>query len=429
MFIFSLSLIMFTTYTLPNKLRLVVSPVPTVGSVTVLVLVKAGSRYEHQANNGIAHFLEHMFFKGAKKYVNAKQVAMAVDDIGGVSNAFTDKEYVGYYIRVASEYVETAFDILSDMLLESTFPEEEIHKERNVILEEMHMYQDAPAQQIFWNFEKHILGDQPLGWDEIGTKECLDSITQKDFFAYKKQLYTPDRMVISVAGNVTPKYAKDLTEKYFGSMQDEAQTSFIPFLQNTTPTLSIQHKDTDQAHLMLGYFGLPMTHPLRTAQKVLTTILGGNSSSRMFQELREERGLCYYVHTGSSSYHDTGTLYAKAGIALQRIEEALPALVAEMKKGADASSFTNEELMRAKNYMKGTLALSMEDTESVAHFMGKEWLLKDEISTFEDVKERIDHCSMEDLKQVSSLLTNQQLYVSIIGPYKEKQSVLSTMIH
>lgn len=420
---------MFSTYTLPNALRLVVSPVPTVGSVTVLVLVKAGSRYEHAANNGIAHFLEHMFFKGAKKYVTAKEVAMAVDDIGGVSNAFTDKEYVGYYIRVASEYVETAFDILSDMLLESTFPSEEIDKERNVILEEMHMYQDAPAQQIFWNFEKHILGNQPLGWDEIGTKACLDSISQQDFFAYKKKFYTPDRMVISVAGNITPKYAKDLTEKYFGGMQDTAQASFTPFIQNTTPSLHVQHKDTDQAHVMLGYFGLPMAHPLRTAQKVLTTIVGGNSSSRMFQELREERGLCYYVHTGSSSYHDTGTLYAKAGIALQRIEEALPALVTEMKKATKAMSFTQEELTRAKNYMKGTLALSMEDTESVAHFMGKEWLLKDEINTFEDVKERIDACTLADIAEVASMLASQKLYASIIGPYEEKKETLSQLLH
>lgn len=421
---------MFTTYTLPNALRLVVSPVPTVGSITLLVLVKAGSRYEEKKINGIAHFLEHMFFKGAEIYKTPKDVALAVDRLGGMSNAFTDKEYVGYYIRVASEYVETAFEILSDMLLTPAFPVEEIEKERGVILEEMNMYQDSPAQQIFWDFERHMFGDQPLGRDEIGTKEFIETVTREDFMKYKKSLYTPDQTVISIAGNITPKHAKLLTEKYFGTMEGVAEKSYVPFVApKENVVTNIRVKDTDQAHVMLGIQGLSMHEDDRIVQKVLSIMLGGNSSSRMFQHLREEKGLCYYVHSGGSSYHDAGTFYAKAGISIGRIEEALPALASEFRAMFAPETYTEEELQRAKSYFKGTLALSMEDTESVAHYMGKEWLLKGNITTFEELKEKIDGVSMEDLARVSEqYFQKSPLYLSIIGPYAGKEETFTRLV-
>lgn len=422
---------MFHQYTLPNKIRIVTAPVPSVDSVTVLVLFAAGSRYEDIKINGIAHFLEHMFFKGAKKYKTPKDVSLAVDRLGGMFNAFTDKEYVGYYIRLASEHVETAFDILSDMLLYPTFPHEEIDKERGVILEEMNMYQDAPAQQIFWDFERHMLGNQPIGWDEIGTKKLITTVTQDDFNAYKESFYTPDNMVVSVAGNVTPEQVQHLTEKYFGEMRGEKKRSYVSFDEAliSEKKVSIRVKDTDQAHLMLGIRGTTLHEKERVIQKIISIVLGGNSSSRMFQHLREEKGLCYYIHTGSSSYHDTGTFYAKAGVTVSKIEEALPAIAAEFRAILSELSITEEELQIAKNYFKGTLVLSLEDTESLAHYAGKEWLLKDKIASVESLKAEVDAITRDDIiRFIEVHFRSPEFFLSVIGPYDGKEEVFFNCI-
>ncbi|MFN7160929.1 MAG: M16 family metallopeptidase [Candidatus Gracilibacteria bacterium] len=422
---------MFTQNILSNKIRVVTAPVPSVDSVTVLVLFAAGSRYEDLKINGIAHFLEHMFFKGAKKYKTPKDVSLAVDRLGGMFNAFTDKEYVGYYIRLASEHTETAFDILSDMLLYPAFPHEEINKERGVILEEMNMYQDAPAQQIFWDFERHLLGDQPIGWDEIGTKELINTVTQDDFNAYKEHFYTPDNMVVSVAGNVTSQQVKELTEKYFGSMEGTKQRSYVPFDESKIPEkkVSIRVKDTDQAHLMIGIRGCTLHDKDRMIQKLLSIALGGNSSSRMFQHLREEKGLCYYIHTGGSSYHDTGTFYAKAGITVNKIEEALPAIAEEFRKMLSEYSITQEELDIAKSYFKGTLVLSLEDTESLAHYAGKEWLLKDKITTIDELKSQVEAITLNDIAEfVKTWFKKPEFYLSVIGPYAGKEETFYNCI-
>lgn len=422
---------MFTQNILSNKIRVVTAPVPSVDSVTVLVLFAAGSRYEDQKINGIAHFLEHMFFKGAKKYKTPKDVSLAVDRLGGMFNAFTDKEYVGYYIRLASEYTETAFDILSDMLLYPTFPHEEIDKERGVILEEMNMYQDSPSQQIFWDFERHLLGDQPIGWDEIGTKELITTVTQADFNAYKDHFYTPDNMVVSVAGNVTAEQVRDLTEKYFGSMKGIKERDYVPFDSSkmSQDKVSIRVKDTDQAHLMMGITGCTLHQKDRVIQKLISIALGGNSSSRMFQHLREEKGLCYYIHTGGSSYHDTGTFYAKAGITVGKIEEALPAIAEEFRTMLTEYSMTQEELDIAKSYFKGTLVLSLEDTESLAHYAGKEWLLKDKISTIEELKTQVEVVTLEDVAHfVKIWFQRPEFFLSVIGPYADKEEVFYNCI-
>lgn len=422
---------MFIQRTLPNTIRLAVSPTTSVDSVTVLVLFAAGSRYEDIRINGIAHFLEHMFFKGAKKYKTPKDVSLAVDRLGGVFNAFTDKEYVGYYIRLASEYTETAFDILSDMLLEATFPHEEIEKERGVILEEMNMYQDAPAQQIFWDFERHLFGYQPIGWDEIGTKELITTVTQDDFITYKQQFYTPDNMVISVAGNVTVERVEELTQKYFGSMKGTKQKSYVAFDETKIPKekVSIRVKDTDQAHLIMGVRACTLHDEDRIMQKLISIALGGNSSSRMFQHLREEKGLCYYIHTGGSSYHDTGSFYAKAGVTVSKIEEALPAIAREFRTMLSQYAMTEEELQIAKSYYKGTLVLSLEDTESLAHYSGTEWLLKDKITTVEELKARIDAVTLDDIAHfIEKRFQNIDFSLSIIGPYEGKEEVFYNCI-
>ena len=242
--------------TLPNGLKIVVTPLEGTKSVTVLCLVGAGSRFETHDINGISHFLEHMFFKGAKKYQNAKAVAEAIDSVGGDFNAFTGKEYAGYFVKLASHQKQVAFDVLSDMMLHARFDAHEIEKERGVILEEYNMYQDTPMYQIGWDFEKLLFGDQPMGWDQIGTKELIRSVTQKQFQDYKNSLYTPDNTVISISGDITEEEALKLTQDYFQFDSVKRTRDHSPFrkIENDKRVIS-QHKKTEQGHIIVGVEG------------------------------------------------------------------------------------------------------------------------------------------------------------------------------
>jgi predicted Zn-dependent peptidase len=219
---------MFRKTTLQSGLRVVTEKLEGTKAVTVLVLAGAGSRYETQEIRGISHFLEHMFFKGAKKYKNTKEVSEAIDSVGGMFNAFTGKEYAGYYVKVASENLEVACDVLSDMLVRATFPQEEIEKERGVILEEYNMYQDTPMYQIGWNFESLIFGDQPLGWDQIGTKELIKTVNNEDFVKYRNELYTPDNIVVAISGNIAHEKAVEMVQKYFQMEEATKAYNYVP---------------------------------------------------------------------------------------------------------------------------------------------------------------------------------------------------------
>ncbi len=220
---------MFQKHVYKNNLRLITKKMDGTKSVTILVLVGAGSRYETKEINGIAHFLEHMFFKGAKKYTNTKQVSEAIDGVGGDFNAFTGKEYAGYYVKLASHHTERGLDVLSDMLLHPSFNQEEIDKERGVILEELNMYQDTPMYQIGWDFEQCIFGDQPIGWDQIGSPELIKNVTKEQFQQFKDELYTPDNTVIAIVGDVEHEDAVKLTEKYFQMRNSKKAYNFKPF--------------------------------------------------------------------------------------------------------------------------------------------------------------------------------------------------------
>ena len=275
---------MFKKTTLPNGLRVVTNKLDSTKAVTVLVLVGAGSRYETPKINGISHFLEHMFFKGAEKYTSAKEVSEAIDSVGGEFNAFTGKEYAGYYVKVASEKVDTAFDVLSDMMLHAKFDQKEIEKERGVILEEYNMYQDTPMYQIGWNFEQLAYGDQPLGWDQIGLKEIIKSVDHEDFVKYKGELYTPDNTVVAVCGNIGDEEAVKKVEKFFAMKEGKRAYDFakIDPSKMGSDRVHLTNKKTEQTHLSLGVEAFPETHPDHWVLRVLSVILGGNMSSRMF---------------------------------------------------------------------------------------------------------------------------------------------------
>ncbi|MFA6528502.1 MAG: pitrilysin family protein, partial [Candidatus Gracilibacteria bacterium] len=293
--------------TLENGLRIITQKVPGTKAVTILILCGAGSRYEDQRIRGISHFLEHMFFKGASRYTNAKAVAEAIDAIGGEFNAFTGKEYAGYFVKVASEHFETAADVLSDMLVNAKFDSKEIEKERGVILEEYNMYQDTPMYQVGWDFENLLFGEQPMGWDEIGTKELIKTVTHEDFVNYKKSLYTADNCVVCIAGNINDtEVVKTVTEKFtFG--EEKSSRKFEAFKPGIAKDLKKLHvKKTEQTHIVCGARGVPENHKDHYVEQVLSTILGGNMSSRMFTAVREEKGLCYYIKTETDNYTDCG---------------------------------------------------------------------------------------------------------------------------
>ncbi|MSR87495.1 insulinase family protein, partial [Candidatus Peribacteria bacterium] len=317
---------MFSVKKLPSGLPVLTASSDGTESVTVLVFAGAGSRYETNEQRGISHFLEHMFFKGGKKYKTTKEVSAAIDGVGGDFNAFTGKEYAGYYVKVAAQEIELACDVLSDMLLHASFPTEEIDKERGVIIEEERMYQDTPMYRAGWDFEELLYGDCPLGWDTIGTETLIRSVSQADFQRHKDELYTPDNLVLAFAGKVTEAQAMTLAKKFFAPISGKKKRNFLPLSGYGSKKVWLRTKNTEQAHLVLGFPGLPALDDNHFAIKVLSVILGGNMSSRMFLNIREAKGLCYYIATELDNYLDGGSLSTRAGVDQSRLHEAITAI-------------------------------------------------------------------------------------------------------
>jgi len=414
--------------TLENGLRIVTKNLENTNSITVLVLAGAGSRYETKEINGISHFLEHMFFKGAKKYKNAREVSEAIDSVGGDFNAFTGKEYAGYYVKVALDNLDLAMDVLSDMLVHSKFDPVEIDKERGVILEEYNMYQDTPMYQIGWNFEKLMFGDQPLGRDQIGTKELIRSVTQDQFQKYKTDLYSPDNVVISIAGKLNHENIVEKVEKFFDFDGRKKAYDYDEYkLIDGLGRVHVCNKQTEQAHVVVGGVGIAESDIDTYAQKLLSIILGGNMSSRMFLSVREARGLCYYIHSSTDDYTDVGAFSTNAGVALDKIDDAIKAILEEYGKVANGD-LKEEELVRAKNFLKGKMVLRLEDTEEFAHLLGKFELLYGKMRAPEDIFKRVEAVSLDDLNRVAKeILRPENMKLAVIGPYDDEDRFDSLM--
>ena len=402
--------------TLNNGLRIRLVEMPGTNVVTSLVLVGAGSRYEEKEISGISHFLEHMFFKGGEKYTTPKMVSETIDTLGAEFNAFTSKEFVGYYVKSGKQHIDTSLDVLSDMLISAKFPPEEIEKERGVILEEMAMYLDLPIYQVGWDFENSLFGDQPIGRDEIGTKELITTVTQKDFFDYKNALYTPENTVVLLAGAVKDADISRI-EKYFTFPDGKQSKVALPYDANLpTERFSIRVRPTEQYHLHFGVVGLSEEDDRYPAQVVLATILGGNMSSRMFQHVREELGLCYSIKTSGGGYSDVGVVSTRAGVKLGKVHDALAAIRHEYDLIA-TSGVTAEELKSAKSFLCGKEDLQTEDTEQVALFYGLNQLLRKKDESFEDVKQKITAVTKEDIDALAKeLFTKERYNLALIGP-------------
>lgn len=405
---------------LPNGLRVITVPMPSFESATVLVMVGAGSRYENKTNNGISHFLEHMAFKGTKNRPSAIEISGLIDGIGGEFNAFTGKETTGYYVKSQSTHLELVVDLLSDMLQNSLLDPAEIDKEKGVIIEEMNMYEDTPARKLGDVYENLLYGDTPMGWDIVGTKEVIRSITREDFVKYMGSLYSPDNMTVVVAGGIDSDKTEEMISKYFGGMNRFETIKAQGVVEHQVqPAFLLKKKQTEQVHFGIGVRTIALDHPDRYPLDVLASIMGGGMSSRLFHEIRERRGLAYYVRAHSDNAVDSGTLLATAGVDPNRAEEAVKVMMEELDKIRKPGNITEEELKKAKEYMKGHFVLELEDSRSVAAMFAQEEILETHVDTPEEVIKKIDAVDLDQVQGVATkYLVNDTLNMAIIGNFE-----------
>jgi len=415
--------------TLPSGLKIVTKTLTGTEAVTVLVLAGAGSRYETQERNGLSHFLEHMFFKGGKKYKSTKEVSQSIDSIGGEFNAFTGKEYAGYFVKVRAQHADTAYDVLSDMLISAAFPAEEIERERGVILEEYNMYQDTPMYQVGWDFERLLFGNQPMGWDQLGPPENIRKFSQEDFVRYKSELYQPNNIVITVTGKCEHSIVVAAIEKFFQFDNGKKAFNWQPLAEmKIEKTVKIQNKKTEQGHLVLGARGIPAEDERHWVQNLLAVILGGNMSSRMFLNVREKKGLCYYIRTATDDYTDAGVISTNAGVDLKRLPLAVSAIRQEYENLAQ-EGVSAEELKRAQEFLKGKLTLRLEDSEEYAHFIGKQHLLYRQQHTLDEIFTEINSVTPEAIQDLArEIFVPKNLRLACIGPFGGREKELAELL-
>jgi predicted Zn-dependent peptidase len=418
----------FERRTLGNGLRVLTAPLDHAQSVACFVMLAAGSRYERAENRGIAHFAEHMFFKGTERRPTSRDLTTIVDGIGGEFNAFTSKEYTGYYVRCAADDRDTALDVLLDMLRHSKFDPEEIEREKGVILEEMNMYVDTPRDHIGTVYETLLFGDNPLGWETLGTKETIRGATRETFVDYIDEWYTPERMVVGISGKVGERL-EPMLEELLGDMSANGERRPAPAEphRNAGPHVSVYEKQADQAHLILGVPSYPVDHPDRYVLQLLSTVLGGGMSSRLFTEVRERRGLAYYVHGLNHSYSDAGSLYAQAGVDLNRIDEAIGVIAEEFDRMA-AEPVPAEELEKARSLAKGRFVLGTESPQGLILFGLRREVLEGEAIEPESMLAALDSVTVEDVQRVAQdLIARDKVHLAVIGPFADDERFLSAL--
>jgi len=413
---------MYKKITLKDGLRIITIPQKSTEAVTVLVLVKTGSKYETKEVNGISHFLEHMFFKGTKKRPTQIEVAEALDVVGGVFNAFTGEEFTGYFAKTRSSYLNLAVEWVSDIFFNSIFPKKEMEQERKVIEEEIKMYSDNPMFYAQKLFPQLLYGDQPAGWDIAGTEESLKNITRQRLLSYRKKQYVAKNTIIVIAGNLDHEKGINLAKRYFSKISPTEPLRKPKVIENqTAPALLLSERKTDQAHLCLGVRTFNIFNPKRYALNILGTILGDMMSSRLFTEVRGKRGLAYHISTDIEMNPDTGYLVTYAGVDSKRIDEAIQAILNEYKK-TSIEPITLSELKKGKENIKGRTALSLESSDALASFYGSQELLEEKISTPEEFFKEIDKVTREDILNVArEIFKPEKLNLTLVGPFKEKE--------
>lgn len=417
---------------LSNGLGVLIVPIASLSSLTATVWVKTGSRDENIENNGISHFLEHVVFKGSKKYPSAKIIADELDGMGSEHNAATSKDWTKYYIKSRSSDLEKVLDMLSDVVVNPILASEEIEREKGAIIEEIKMYEDTPMYHIGDVFENLIFQDTSLGMDISGSIENVSKMKRSDFIDYKDRRYKTDNMLVTVVGGLKTTEALDLVKKYFGGLEIDVTTTDSSQEINLTqdkPRFKLYEKKKEQVHVVLGFLADGKRYKNKYAQTVLATILGGGMSSRIFGEVREKRGLAYAVRTSMDRYIDTGYMGTYAGLDTKKSLEAIKIILDEHYKIArTAKTLKKDEIERAKEFLKGHLSLSLEDTSDVSSFFGEQQLFLGEVLSPDDVFKKIDLVSEEYIYyEAKRLFVPERLNLAVIGgeELKNAESILS----
>lgn len=410
---------MHKIYTLKNGLTLIIIERPYLDSVTTLVAVGAGSRNENRKNSGIAHFFEHMFFKGSKKYPTALEISTLVDGIGAVNNAFTSHEITGYWIKSAASHMELATDIISSGLSEPILDKAEIEREKGVIIEELRMYKDNPTRWVWDLFYNLVYGDVPMGWDVIGNEKTITSAKREDFLNYIGNFYSPYNLALVFAGKVGDG-VRELAEKYFHKLPDYKNEKPVPFKKpaKVESKVNVFYKKTDQVNILLGGLGYSRTDKRRYAAIVLASLLGEGMSSRLFIQVRERRGLAYSVSADAEDYRDTGLFAVYAGLKLEKVFEGIKVIREQLEK-LKVEPVTEDELKKVKEMQKGRLAIREESTNFLAEFYGLQWVVDQKIETPEEYLAKLNQVTPEEIREVASdLFQTNNLNLQVIGPFK-----------
>jgi predicted Zn-dependent peptidase len=412
----------YHTSKLKNGLRVITVPMKDNPTVTVLVMVETGSKYENKKNNGLSHFLEHMCFKGTLKRPSAHAISAELDGLGSQYNAFTGQEYTGYYAKSDAKHFKQVFDVVSDIYLNSTFPEAEMEKEKGVIVEEINMYEDMPHRHVQDLFMSLLYGDQPAGWNIAGTRENVRAMTRTDFVNYKAAHYVPKATVVVVAGKVNQKEVEKEVARVFGELKSGKKDTKLKVVEKQTkPQVLVQYKKTDQTHFVLGVRTFDMFNKTNPVLTVLSTILAGGMSSRLFIKLREEMGVAYYVRSYNDTYTDHGFLEISAGVSNDRVKEVVTEILKECKK-LTTELVTPAELSKVKEYLTGNQKLELESSDAWASYYGSQEIAHKKIKTPEEGEAGIRKVTAKQVRDMAQkIFTNANLNLAAIGPFEDKK--------
>jgi len=409
-----------TTKTLPNGLRVLYVPMKDQLTAMALVLVETGSKYETKDKNGISHFLEHMCFKGTVNRPDAIMISQELDGLGAEYNAFTGHEYTGYYAKVAATHLPQALDLVADIYCNPLFKVEDIEREKGVIADEINMYEDMPMRKVGDLFMKLVYGDQPAGWEIVGSKKLIRTFTQKDFLTYRKAHYVPAATTIVIAGKFNEKEIEKLINKKFDGLTAGKKKGKLKTKDTQEkPAITTQFKESDQTHLMLGFRSFPLAHKSYYTLAVMAGVLGGGMSSRLFQKIRTELGLGYYVRAANDAFTDHGMFVASVGADNKRIHEVIPAVLQEFNKLKE-TLVGDEELRKVKDMLAGRLVLGLESSDELGDYYGFQEILRKELSTPEEVIAKMSAVTAKDIQAVAKkIFITPHLNLAMIGPWKK----------
>ncbi|SHJ29668.1 M16 family metallopeptidase [Lutispora thermophila] len=406
---------MYIRHKLENGVRIVAEEIKYVNSVSIGIWVKVGSRNENNHNNGMSHFIEHMLFKGTKNRT-AKEIAGSIDKIGGQLNAFTAKECTCFYAKVLDSHFDIALDILTDMFFNSSFSESEMEKEKGVVLEEIGMYEDSPEDLVHDIFTQSVWKGNSLGMPILGTEKTLKAIRRQDIIDYMGANYTPENIVVSVVGNFNKEHVLKEIEKAFSNYKTSKKNEVVTAKPTFTPSYNHKEKNTEQAHLCIGFNGLELGNEYTYSLLVLNNIFGGAMSSRLFQKIREDKGLAYSVFSYPSSYTDCGILSIYAGMKPNQLDYVIELIIEEIKDIKE-NGISENELYDSKEQIKGSYILGLESTSGRMNSIGKSELLLNKIYSPKEIIELIDKVTMDDINNVIDLVFNtDEMSAAVIGP-------------